>query len=226
MRQPLRLIIANRNYSSWSFRPWLAMKVARIPFADEVIDLSARDFASRVKGFSGSGKLPVLLDGDVVVWESLAILEYLAEKFPRAALWPGDPAGRAKARAVSAEMHAGFGPLRSELPMNMRRPVEARALGPAAKEDVRRIEEIWTDCRRACVGAGDFLFGTFGAADAMYAPVVSRLHTYGIAVGDVARAYMAAMIALPEWQEWVSAARAETSILPQDEVDWPTVRGI
>ena len=177
----LQLVIGNKNYSSWSFRPWLAMKVARIPFEETVIPLDTPDFKSRITALSGAGKVPVLIDGDTCVWESLAILEYLAEKFPEAGLWPQDAQARAHARAISAEMHAGFQPLRRQLPMNMRRPVKPQRLEADAETDVQRIEAIWSHCRtRFGQGGGPFLHGAFGAADAMYAPVVSRFHTYGV----------------------------------------------
>jgi glutathione S-transferase len=219
----LELIIGNKNYSSWSLRPWLAMKVANIPFEEEVIPLDSRDFKARLSAFSGSGKVPVLVDGNTYVWESLAILEYIAEKFPDARLWPGEPAVRAKARAIAAEMHGGFGPLRRDLPMNMRRPARRRELTAEAQSNVRRIEALWTDCRRQFASGGSFLFGEFGAADAMYAPIVSRLHTYDVAVGPLCRAYMGAIMALPAWSEWRAGALAETGVLPEDEVDWPIV---
>ena len=157
------------------------------------------------------------------VWESLAILEYLAEKFPRAALWPSNPAARAHARAIAAEMHAGFMALRSECPMNFWRPVKSRELSADAKANVARIDAMWTDCRRRFGQGGAFLFGTFGAADAMYAPVVSRFATYGIEVGPPSRAYMAAMTALPAWAAWRDAALEEPWVLADDELDWPTV---
>jgi glutathione S-transferase len=219
----LKLIIGNKNYSSWSLRPWIAMKVAGIAFEEEVISLDAKDFKERVSKVSGTGKVPALADGDVHVWESLAILDYLAEKFPRAALWPADPKARAYARAIAAEMHAGFIPLRRHLPMNMWRPVQPRELTPEAAANVRRIEAIWTDCRTRFGQGGPFLFGRFGAADAMYAPVVSRLHTYAVEVGPAAGAYMASVMALPAWAQWREAALKETWILPEDEVDWPAV---
>jgi glutathione S-transferase len=219
----LKLVIGNKNYSSWSFRPWIAMKVAGIAFEEEVISLDAADFKPRVTAISGTGKVPALADGGVHVWESLAILEYLGEKYPHAQLWPADPAARAHARAIAAEMHAGFVPLRRHLPMNMWRPVIRRELPPEVQTNVRRIEAIWTDCRARYGTGGGFLFGAFGAADAMYAPVVSRLHTYAVEVGPVARAYMDAVMALPAWREWQAAAVAEPWVLPEDEVDWPTV---
>src|SRR5262252_9583718 len=205
----LKLILGNKNYSSWSMRPWIAMKVAGIPFEEEVISLNAQDFKPRVTSISGTGKVPALADGDVQVWESLAILEYLAEKFPAARLWPADPAARAHARAIAAEMHAGFVPLRRALPMNMWRPVKARDLTPEVQANVRRIVTIWTDCRTRFGAGGPFLFGAFGAADAMYAPVVSRLHTYAVEVDAAARAYMDAVMALPVWAEWRAAALKE-----------------
>jgi glutathione S-transferase len=219
----LKLIIGNKNYSSWSLRPWLAMKVAGVPFDEEVVSLDSADFKSRMSKISGSGKVPALADGNVLIWESLAILEYLAEIFPQAGFWPSDTDARARARAIAAEMHAGFAPLRRLLPMNMRRPVRLRELTPEAQSNVRRIESIWTDCRSRYGLGGAFLFGAFGAADAMYAPVVSRFHTYAVEVGPPARAYMAAIMELPAWGEWVRAARKEVWVLPEDEVDWPTV---
>jgi glutathione S-transferase len=219
----LHLVIGNKNYSSWSLRPWLAMKVAGIAFDETVVSLEAKDFKARVMAVSGAGKVPVLIDGEIRVWESLAILEYLAEKFPAAALWPKDAAARAQARAVAAEMHAGFVSLRRLLPMNVWRPVKVRALDDGSKTDVARIETIWRDCRARYGAAGPFLFGAFGAADAMYAPVIWRFHTYAVEVSDAARAYMAAMMALPAWREWRDAARREPWVLEHDEVDWPTV---
>ena len=219
----LKLVIGNKNYSSWSFRPWIAMKVAGIAFEEEVISLDAKDFKTRVTRISGTGKVPALADGNVQVWESLAILEYLAEKFPDARLWPADPAARAQARAIAAEMHAGFVPLRRHLPMNMWRPVMRRDLTPEVQANVRRIEAMWADCRTRHGAGGPFLFGPFGAADAMYAPVVARFHTYAVEVNVLARAYMDAVMDLPAWREWQTQALAETWVLPEDEVDWPTV---
>lgn len=219
----LHLIIGNKNYSSWSMRPWIAMKVAGIPFAEEVISLNAADFKERVSRVSGTGKVPVLSDGDIHVWESLAILDYLAERFPHAGLWPEHPAARAHARAIAAEMHAGFIPLRRHLPMNMWRPPKLRDLPPEVVANVRRIEQIWTDCRMRFGQEGPFLFGRFGAADAMYAPVVSRFRTYAVPVGAPAGDYIDAVTALPAWAEWQEAALREPWVLPEDEVDWPTV---
>jgi glutathione S-transferase len=219
----LRLMIGNKNYSSWSLRPWIAMKVAGIAFTEQVISLDAADFAERVRKVSGTGKVPALADGETYVWESLAILEYLAEKFPQARLWPAEPAARAHARSIAAEMHAGFVPVRRHFPMNIRRPVRRREPDPDSIDHIRRIDAMWTDCRTRFGRSGPFLFGGFGAADAMYAPVVSRFHTYAVEVSPTGRAYMEAVMGLPAWSEWCAAARQEPWVLPSDEVDWPTV---
>jgi len=227
----LTLVIGNKNYSSWSFRPWIALRVAGIPFEEVVIPLYEPGSKEQILKYSPAGKVPVLIDGDVRVWESLAIIDYLAERFPQARLWPGDAAARAHARAIAAEMHAGFAPLRRHCPMNMWRTVKARELPPEVAADVRRIEAIVTECRerfgrggvKGGVQGGAFLFGAFGAADAMYAPVVARLHTYAIAVGAVAEAYKQAVMALPAWAEWRAAALKEPWIMANAEVDWPAV---
>jgi glutathione S-transferase len=219
----LHLIIGNKNYSSWSFRPWLAMKVAGIAFDETVISLDAADFKTLVSALGGSGRVPVLCDGDVRVWESLAILEYLAENFPAARLWPQAPAARAHARAIASEMHAGFVSLRRHLPMNVARPVKFRALDAGAAKDVVRINAIWSECRNQYGADGPFLFGSFGATDAMFAPVVWRFHTYSVEVSSPSLEYMRAMMALPAWKEWRDAARRETWVLAEDEVDWPEV---
>ena len=219
----LKLFIGNKNYSSWSFRPWIGMKAAGIAFDEEVISLNAPDFKPRISKLSGTGKVPVLVDGDVRVWESLAILEYAAEKIPAADLWPSEPAARAHARSIAAEMHAGFVPLRRLCPMNMWRPVKKLALTAEVAANVARIDAMWADCRTCFGKGGPFLFGTFSAADAMYAPVVSRFYTYAVEVGAQARAYMEAVMALPAWAEWQAAALKEPWVLPEDEPDWPTV---
>jgi glutathione S-transferase len=219
----LRLIIGNKNYSSWSFRPWIAMTVAGIPFEETVISLDDPEFKPRLLAVSPAGKVPVLIDGDVHVWESLAILEYLAERFPQARLWPADAKARAHARAISSEMHAGFLPLRRACPMNFWRPVTMREYSAEVQANGARIDAMWSDCRARFGQDGPFLFGGFTAADAMYAPVVSRLHTYGLPVSSASRAYMDAVIALPAWRAWREAAVAEAWVLAADEPDWPTV---
>jgi len=219
----LKLIIGNKNYSSWSLRPWIAMKVAGIAFAEQVISLNDPQFKRTVTAISPTGKVQALADGELHVWESLAILEYLAERFPDAKLWPHDPKSRAHARAIAAEMHAGFVPLRSECPMNFWRPVKKRELSVDAVANVTRIDAMWDDCRSRFGAGGPFLFGTFGAADAMYAPVVSRFATYAVEVGPRSRAYMEVVMGLAAWQEWKAAALQEPWVLAEDEPDWPVV---
>jgi glutathione S-transferase len=219
----LHLVIGNKNYSSWSLRPWVAMKVAGIAFTETLVPLGEPDFKERIAAFGGAGKVPLLIADGILVWESLAILEFLADRCLDAGLWPGPAraAARAHARAVAAEMHAGFLPLRRHLPMNVRRPVRARPLDAGAAADAARIGALWNDCRKRFGAGGPFLFGAFGAADAMYAPVVWRLHTYAVDVNPTARAYMDAVLVLPAMREWREAARAEPWVLAHDEVDWP-----
>jgi len=198
----ITLVIGNKNYSSWSLRPWIAMKVAGIPFEEKVIPLYEPGSREQVLQYSPVGKVPVLVDAGQSIWESLAILEYLAEKFPNTGLWPRDARARAHARALAAEMHAGFQALRKHCPMNMWLPVRQRPQPDDVMANVRRIEALWAECRERFGQRGAFLFGDFGAVDAMYAPVVSRLHTYGLAVNEASRAYMNAVVALPAWIEW------------------------
>ena len=215
----LTLVIGNKNYSSWSLRPWIAMVAAGIPFEEMLVPFETPEF-KRAAG--PAAKVPLLIDGDIRVWESLAILEYLAEKFPDAQLWPADVAARAHARAIASEMHAGFSALRGHLPVNFARKVMKRPLTPPAAADVARIEAMWAACRAG--SGGPFLFGTvFGAADAMYAPVVSRFLTYDVDVSRETRAYMDAVTALPAWRQWCDAAVAEPWIYAEDEIDWPQV---
>lgn len=222
----LKLIIGNKNYSSWSLRPWIAMKVAGISFDETVIPLYEPGSREAILKYSPAGKVPVLIDGDQHIWESLAILEYLAEKFPRANLWPAEPRARGHARVVASEMHGGFQALRKNCPMNLWLPPKERPQPDDVIQDVRRIDNLWTDCRARFGKDGPFLFGTFGAADAMYAPVVSRLHTYRLPVGTEARDYMMAVMALPAWSEWYRAAMKEEWVMQHNEPDWPLVRGI
>ena len=214
----LKLVIGNKNYSSWSMRPWLALRAGNIPFEEIFIPLYTGDTdKQRILSFTGSGKVPALVDGDVTVWDSLAIIEYLAERFPEARLWPEDPARRAHARSISAEMHSGFAALRSECGMNLHRPVRAIALSSEARADITRVQQIWSECRERYAKAGPFLFGAFGGADAMFAPVVHRFRTYAIAGAPEVQAYMDAMMSLPAFQEWTRAALAETIIIDKFE---------
>jgi glutathione S-transferase len=222
----LMLVIGNKNYSSWSLRPWLAMKVAGIAFDEQVIPLYEPGSREQILKYSPAGKVPVLIDGDTHIWESLAILEYLAEKFPKSGLWPVDARARGHARAVAAEMHAGFQALRKNCPMNLWLPVKKRPQPDDVMDNVRRIDALWSDCRSRFAQSGPFLFGPFGAADAMYAPVASRLHSYDIGVSAVSRAYIDAVLGLPAFAEWRAAGLKETWIMQGNEPDWPVVRGV
>jgi len=222
----LTLVIGNKNYSSWSLRPWIAMQVAGIDFAEIVIPLYEPGSREQILKYSPAGKVPVLIDGEVAIWETLAILEYLADKFPDAHLWPADPVARGLARSISCEMHAGFQALRRDCTMNLWLPVKARPKGGDVLADVARIEAMWRDARARFGKGGPFLFGAFGAADAMYAPVVARFHVYGLPVAADTRAYMDAVMALPAWADWTAAAMKEPWIMQHNEPDWPLVRGV
>ena len=215
----LTLVIGNKNYSSWSMRPWLAMRASGIAFEEVFIPLYTDNAADkdRILSFSRAGKVPSRVDGDITAWDSLSIIEYLAERFPEAKLWPQDRAARAHARSISAEMHSGFLPLRSECGMNLHRPVGAVTLSADARANIARIEEIWTECRGRYGRAGPFLFGAFTAADAMYAPVVHRFRTYAIELAPLAQAYMETMMALPAFAEWTRAGLAETLVIEKFE---------
>lgn len=213
----MKLLIGNKNYSSWSMRPWLAARTAGIPFEEEIVPLRQADTSARIFAQSPSGKVPALIDGGLVVFESIAVLEYLAERAPE--LWPADRAARAHARSICAEMHAGFVPLRNRCGMNMKRKSSPIALDAAVQANVDRIVAIWLDCRARFGEGGAFLFGRFTNADAMYAPVVSRFHTYAVPVPPVARAYMDAVMATPAWREWEAAGLAETQVIADiDEI--------
>ena len=214
----LKLVIGNKNYSSWSMRPWLALRACNIAFDEIFIPLyTGQADKERILSFSRAGKVPALIDGDITVWDSLAIIEYVAERFPEARLWPEDRAQRAHARSICAEMHSGFLPLRIECGMNLRRPVRAITLSADASANIARIEQIWLECRERYCAFGPFLFGPFSAADAMFAPVVHRFRTYAIGVAPEARTYMETMMALPAFQEWTTAALAETFVIEQFE---------
>ena len=210
------LVIGNKNYSSWSLRPWLAMRVAGIPFAEHRIPLYGPGSKDQILVYSPAGKVPCLADGDLRVWDSLSICEYLAEKHP--GLWPQDPAARALARSVSAEMHSGFANLRAKMSMNIRKRYPGLGRTPESLADVARIVSLWSDCRARYGKGGRFLFGAFSIADAMYAPVVLRFRTYEVELPADCRAYSDAVLALPAMQDWIAAAMAETESLPQFEL--------
>lgn len=209
----LVLVVGSRNLSSWSLRPWLALRQGGVPFDEEVVPLDRPDTAQRIARWSPSGRLPVLVVDDVPVWDSLAICELAAELAPD--LWPAEPMVRAHARSVSAEMHAGFADLRRFMPMDFvaRFGAPGRLLTGVVR-DVARIEAIWIDCRERHAAGGPFLFGRFSIADAMFAPVVSRFVTYDVALDAPARAYVETMLGLPAWTEWAAAAQAEIEAAP------------
>ncbi|MGC2414961.1 MAG: glutathione S-transferase family protein [Stellaceae bacterium] len=210
----LTIYLGNKNYSSWSLRPWLVLKRTTVQFDEVVVPLYQPGSHEAVLKYSPSGRLPALRHGDVTIWESLAICEYLAESFPTFELWPKDPAARALARAISAEMHAGFQALRQHMPMNIRSHFPGRGVTPEVQADINRVMAIWRDCRtRFGEGNGDFLFGPFTIADAMFAPVVTRFRTYQSDIEREAEAYCEAVMALPAMQEWIVAAKNEPMIV-------------
>ncbi|KAB1088560.1 glutathione S-transferase family protein [Neorhizobium galegae] len=214
--EKLTLYIGNKNYSSWSFRPWIALTAAGIPFEEVLIPFDFLAGNPKFKTISPTGKVPVLHQGDIRVWESLSIIEYVAELFPNKGIWPKAAADRAVARSVSTEMISGFGALRNACPMNMRRPKASIALADGVMDDVARIETIWRELRAK--SGGPFLFGEFSGADAMFAPVVSRFDVYDLTTDPETLAYVAAMKSHPAWLKWQDAALAETWIVPEDEV--------
>lgn len=213
------LVIGNRNYSSWSLRPWLALKAGGIPFAEKLIVLNQPDTKAKLLEASPAGLVPVLIDDSgLTIWDSLAIIEWAAER-AKTPLWPEDPKARAVARSVSAEMHSGFYPLRKHCPMNIRRINPARERDEAVMADVRRLDEMWNDCRDRFGSSGDFLFGAFSGADCMYAPVVTRLRSYSLAVSPKSQAYMDAVLNHPAFLEWEAESRDEPWTNPNSEVD-------
>jgi len=201
------LVIGNKNYSSWSLRPWIAMKVLGIPFQELRIPLYGPGATEEIRRYSPTGKVPCLVSGAMRIWDSLAILEHLAESHP---LWPEAADARAHARSISAEMHAGFPALREHMSMNVNRRHPGKGRTPAALADVERVLAIWRECRTAHGAEGEFLFGRFSAADAMYAPVVLRFRTYEVELPAPCRAYADAVLALPAMQEWIAGAERET----------------
>lgn len=211
----LTLYIGNKNYSSWSFRPWIALEGCGVDFEEVLIPFDFPAGNPNIREVSPTGKVPMLVHGDFKVWESFAIIEYVAELFPDAGLLPRDRQARALARSYSMEMLSGFSALRNACPMNMRRPVGGLDRPEEVMKDVARIETIWREARSR--SGGPFLFGTFSGTDAMFAPVVSRLERYDVAVSADTKDYMAVMKALPAWKKWEEAALKETWLVPEDE---------
>ncbi|SEQ60144.1 glutathione S-transferase [Devosia sp. YR412] len=213
----MKLLIGNRNYSTWSLRPWLVLKHFGISFEDEVLQLSGDGWRDVLAQRSPTGKVPVLLDGDLVVPETIAIIEYLADRFPDKAIWPTDIGQRALARAAAAEMHAGFTSLRSHAPMNLRASHPGKVSVDSVAKDLHRLETLWGDLLTR--SGGPFLFGDFTAADAMFAPVATRIRTYALPVSDLAAGYVEAIYALPAFQDWLAQALHEPWIVDDDEID-------
>ncbi|MDY0881700.1 glutathione S-transferase family protein [Dongia soli] len=219
----LTLYIGNKNYSSWSLRPWLALQHSGLPFREVLLPLRQPDSKAQFLALSPAGKVPVLRHGDVVIWESLAICEYLAELAPQAGLWPSGSAARAHARSIANEMHAGFGGLRANLPMDLRSDRRAQSRAHLVAAEIARIGDIWRQARLDFGRhlGGPFLFGSFTIADAMYAPVVSRFRTYGVTLDEVGAAYMSAILDWPAFRAWEAAAAAEGAVIDFDIFEQP-----
>jgi glutathione S-transferase len=207
------LVIGNKNYSSWSLRPWLAMRQAGLPFREVRIPLYTPESKAQIRSYSPSGKVPCLVDGALAVWDSLAICEYLAERHPQAKLWPADPYARAVARSISAEMHSGFQNLRSNMSMNCRKRFPGMGRTVEVAGEIERVQRSWGEAREKHGAGGPFLFGAFTIADAMYAPVVLRFRTYAVQLNPVCREYADAVLALPAMQQWLADAEAETEVI-------------
>jgi glutathione S-transferase len=220
-RQPgLTLVIGNKNYSSWSMRPWVAATAFGIPFTEVRVLLDKDDTAANIARFSAAGRVPVLLAGEITIWDSLAICEYLAEQFPDKHMWPRDVAARAMARSVSAEMHSGFMGLRTSMSMNIKANLPGRGRTADTQADIGRVCEIWEECLSR-FGHHNFLFGDFSIADAFYAPVVMRFNTYGVALAPALQAYCERVKAHPAVARWIADALAETEIASKHEDELP-----
>lgn len=209
----LTLVIGNKNYSSWSLRPWLFLKYHGIPFEEIRIPLYRDDSKGRILDYSAAGKVPILLDGELKVWDSLATLEYLAERFPQSQGWPAEVGDRALARSLAAEMHAGFAALRNHCGMNCRREPAIKDLPDAVHADVARIGQIWQQCRSRYGELGPWLFGRFSIVDAMYAPVALRFHSYRLSGNAESQAYVETVLANPAVREWIEAGKSESEVI-------------
>jgi glutathione S-transferase len=214
----LALLIGNKNYSSWSLRPWFALRQSGLAFDEERVPMNTPEFAERVRAWSPAARVPVLRHGTLVVWDSLAICEYLADAFPETNLWPSDSAERAHARSISAEMHSGFQSLRGQMPMNVRAQGRKVPTTPELAADIARIGAIWRGCRGRARARGPFLFGDFSIADAMFGPVAFRFATYGVALEPLAREYAEALRATPALRAWGDAAARESETIAAGEV--------
>jgi len=218
MPKKMQLIIGNKNYSSWSLRPWILLKYFRVPFDEVLIPLYEGDFKAKILKYSPNGKVPALVHGAVHVWESLAICDYIADLYPKKRIWPQKKADRAWARSISTEMHAGFSNLRMNMPMNLRGSYPGKGRLPEVEKDIARIIELWTECRTKFKKKGPFLFGHFTVADAMFAPVVTRFRTYGVATDGLAAEYVKTMLELPAFKEWEAAGVKEPWMIKASEI--------
>jgi glutathione S-transferase len=212
------LVVGNKNYSSWSLRGFLAARAAGVAFDEVLVRLSEPTSKEELLKHSPAGEVPVLKHGARVIWDSLAIIEYLAEIRPDAGLWPGDAGARAHARAIAAEMHSGFQALRAHMPMNLRKSLPGKGRGRDVADDIERVRAIWRDCRARYGAGGPFLFGRFTAADAMYTPVATRFRTYAVELDEICQTYVAAVLARPDYLDWHAAALAEPWVIAEDEV--------
>lgn len=213
----MQLLIGNKNYSSWSMRPWVLLREAGIAFDEVMLKFGADGRPSGIDRYGAAGKVPVLVVDGEPVWDSLAIAETVAERFPEKQLWPADRIARSVARSVCAEMHSGFQALRRDMPMNIRNRYPGKGMNPDSRRDIDRIVQIWTSCRERFGAGGRLLFGRFSVADAYYAPVVSRLQTYAVALPAPAQAYCDAVLSLRAVREWMDAACKETEFVADDE---------
>ncbi len=214
----MHLVVGNKAYSSWSLRPWLLLRVASIPFEEIPLAIGTPRFHEKIVHLSPNKRVPALIDGELTIWDSLAIAEYLAERFPEKHLWPTDVAARAHARSVSAEMHSGFAALREHMTMNVRRVFTRRPKHPDALEDAKRVIAIWEDCRSRYASAGPWLFGRFSIADAMFAPVVTRFRTYGVELPEASRHYADMVLGHAEMERWYALAAAEPEVIEKYEL--------
>lgn len=221
MSDPLTLVIANKNYSSWSMRAWLLMRGLDIPFRERQLKFESQDWADNIAMLSPSGLVPVLWEGEpgagFATWDTLAIIERANELFPSAAVWPADPRARGRARSICAEMHAGFRALRAAMPMNLRGRYPGKGMNADVAKDIARISALWTAVRKDFGSGGPYLFGTFSAADAYYAPVASRFATYAVELAGAALDYQQALLAAPAVQAWTGEAVMETEFVAEDE---------
>jgi len=215
--KPLKLAIANKNYSSWSMRPWVLLTQAGIAFEEIQLRFSDEGKVEGIEPYSPTRQVPVLMVEDEPVWDSLAICEAVAELFPRKQLWPADARARQIARSICAEMHTGFRSLRSAMPVNIRASLPGRGMSPAVQRDIDRIVEIWQSCRARFGSSGELLFGQFTVADAYYAPVATRFLTYAVTLPPAAQRYADALLELPAVREWMAQARRETEFVRADE---------